>query len=90
RPGVYTHSTDPAARRRERAHRVAAANRVLKYYGLVLADWQGASFVLSTHTGRTEMVENLAHLWAVAERLLGRPCDPLDTGLIARMEADRG
>jgi hypothetical protein len=88
RPGVFTRNTDAAARRRERAHRVAVANRILKHYGMVLADWQGASFVLSTRTGRTEMVENLAHLWAAAERLAGRSCDPLDENLVSRLEAE--
>jgi hypothetical protein len=90
RSGVFTRNTDAAARRRERAHRVAAANRILEHYGLVLADWQGASFILSTRTGRTEMVENLAHLWTAAERLLGRPCDPLDEALLDRLEAGHG
>jgi hypothetical protein len=90
RPGVFTRNTDVAARRRERAHRVAVANRILKHYGMALVDWQGASFVLSTSTGRTEMIESLAHLWAAAERLLGRPCDPLDDSLIACLEADHG
>jgi hypothetical protein len=90
RPGVFTRNTDAAARRRERAHRVVVANRILKHYGMALADWQGASFVLSTSTGRTEMVESLSHLWAAAERLLGRPCDPLDEGLMVRLEADHG
>jgi hypothetical protein len=88
--GGAEHWTDAAARRRERAHRVAGANRIVRHYGLALADWQGAAFVLSTRTGRSEMVESVAHLWPAAERLLGRPCDPLDEGLIARLEADRG
>ena len=88
RPGVFTRNTDSAARRRERMHRVAAANRILKYYGMTLVDWQGRSFVLSTATGKTEMVDNLSHLWAAAERLIGRPCDPLDEDLIARLETE--
>ena len=71
-------------------HRVAAANRILKHYGMTLADWQSASFVLSTATGKTEIVDNLSHLWAAAERLLGRPCDPLDEELIARLETGLG
>jgi hypothetical protein len=87
---VFTPNTDAAARRRERARRVAVANRVLKHYGMTLADWQGTSFVLSTSTGRTVLVESLLHLWAAAERLLGRPCDPLDQNLVARLEADHG
>ena len=31
-----------------------------------------------------------AHLWMAAERLLGRPCDPLDGEVIALMERDLG
>jgi hypothetical protein len=90
RPGIFSRNTDPAARRRERMHRVAAANRVLAYYRMNLADWQGSAFVLSTATGKTEIVDNLAHLWMAAERLLGRPCDPLDPELIALMERELG
>jgi hypothetical protein len=90
RPGVFTRNTDAAARRRERMNRVAAANRVLACYRMNLADWQGSAFVLSTATGKTEIVDNLAHLWIAAERLFGRPCDPLDEELIAFMERELG
>lgn len=90
RPGVFTRNTDGLARRRERMARVEAANRILKLYGLSLSDWQGASFVLSTATGRTELVDNLAHLWAAAEKLAGRPCDPLDPAVIARLRDGNG
>src|SRR5271157_3860366 len=69
RPGVFSRNTDAASRHRERMHRVAAANRILKHYGMTLADWQGASYVLSTATGKTEIVDNLSHLWATAEGL---------------------
>jgi hypothetical protein len=90
RPGVFTRNTDAASRRRERVNRVAAANRVLAHFQMNLADWQGSAFVLSTATGKTEIVDNLAHLWLAAERLLGRPCDPLDEQLIALMERELG
>jgi len=90
RPGVFTRNTDAASRRRERMNRAAAANRVLKHYAMNLADWQGSAFVLSTATGKTEIVDNLAHLWMAAERLLGRPCDPLDEELVALMERELG
>ena len=88
RPGVFTRGTDPASRRRERMSQVAAATRVLKHYGVTVADWQGSAFVLSTATGKTEIVDNLVHLWIAAERLLGQPCDPLDAALIALMERE--
>lgn len=90
RPGVYSRAPDPAARRRDRARRVVIANRVLALYGLRLADWQGSAFMLSTATGRTEMVDNLAHLWAVAGQAAGRACDPLDPDLLARLGGTGG
>jgi hypothetical protein len=90
RPGLFTRNVDGLQRRRERAHRIACASRVLNYYGLTLSDWQASSYVLSTATGKTEIVDNLSHLWATAEKLLGRPCDPLDPDLILRLETTGG
>ena len=90
RPGVFTRNVDSLQRRRERLHRVACARRVLGCFGLTLEDWQGASYVLSTATGKREIVDNLAHLWSTAEKLVGRPCDPLDPALIRHLEAGRG
>ena len=90
RPGVFTRNTDAASRRRERISQVAAANQVLKHYRVILADWQGTAFVLSGATGKTEIVDNLGHLWTAAERLTGRPCDPLDPELNTAMERELG
>src|SRR5215472_12917574 len=90
RPGVFTRNIDAASRRRERVRQVAAANRVLKHYRVSLADWQGTAFVLSTATGKVEIVDNLGHLWTAAERLTGRPCDPLNAELITAMERELG
>lgn len=90
RPGVFTRNTDSTSRHRERMRRVTSANRILTHFGMSLTDWQGASFLLSTRTGKTEIIDNLAHLWAQAEALCGRPCDPLDPDLLARLEAGDG
>ncbi len=73
-------------RRQERLYRVGLANTVLKHYGLSLRDWQGTGYVLSTHTGMSVMVDHLAAMWPVAARLAKRPCDPLDSALIAALE----
>jgi hypothetical protein len=86
RPGAFTRNTGPIERRRERARRVTLANRILRPIGLSLSDWQGTSFLLSTRTGKTELVDNLAHLWGAAERLLGRPIDPLDPDFLERLD----
>jgi hypothetical protein len=90
RPGVFTRNVDARQRRRERVNRVACAQKVLGFYGLTLSDWQASSFILSTRTGKTEIVDNLTHLWAAAEKLTGRPCDPLDPRLLERLEATGG
>jgi hypothetical protein len=50
----------------------------------------GTAFVLSTATGRTEIVDNVGHLWTAVERLTGKPCDPLDAELIHAMERELG
>jgi hypothetical protein len=89
REDVYTRNADPMRRRRERAERVRLANRVLGLYGMRLSDWQGASFLLSTFTGKNEIVEDLGHLWPAAEKLSGRVCDPLADELLRQLEAGR-
>jgi hypothetical protein len=90
RPGVYTRNADPIGRRRERIRRVRIANQVLAQFGMALSDWQGAAFLLSTRTGKTEIIADLGHLWPAAERLSGRVCDPLDLPVIERMERHHG
>ena len=87
RPGAFTRNTGPLERRRERARRVTAANRVLGAFGMVLSDWQGSAFLLSTRTGKTVLVGDLGHLWVSAEALAGRALDPLDQALLQRLEA---
>ncbi len=86
RPGVYTRNAAPIDRRRERAKRVRIANHVLAPFGMALADWHGTSFLLSTRTGKTEIIPDLGHLWPAAERLIGRVCDPLALPVIERLE----
>jgi hypothetical protein len=90
RPGVYTRNASHIERRRERASRVRVANKILAHFGLVLSDWLGASFLLSTRTGKTEIIADLGHLWPAAERLSGRVCDPLAPSLIERLERRHG
>ncbi|MEZ5933475.1 MAG: hypothetical protein R3F54_16280 [Alphaproteobacteria bacterium] len=74
--------------RQERHARIALANRVLRHYRLKLSDVAGRSYLLSSATGRQAIVPDVMAMWTEAEKLLGRPCDPLDPDLIARLEAD--
>ena len=96
--GAEMHWTDAAAqpntfggqaqptRRQERFARIELANSVLRHYGLKLGDFEGKNYVLRSATGRQELVPHLPGMWAAAERLAGRPCDPLDPVLIAALE----
>jgi hypothetical protein len=82
-------SGELSTRRARRLARVRTANLVLNQFGLALADWEGANYLLSSRTGRTEIIDNLTQVWQAAERILGRACDPLDPSLIARIEQIR-
>jgi hypothetical protein len=87
---VYTRNVDVIERRRERRNRMRIANAILAQFGMALSDWQGSSFLLSTRTGKTEIIADLGHLWPAAERLSGRICDPLALPVIERLERRNG
>ncbi len=89
REGVYVRFDDPAGRRRERARRIREANLILGLFGVSLSDWQADSYVLSTRTGKSEVVADLAALWPAAEKLVGRPLDPLDPKVLEQRERAR-
>ena len=69
----------------ERRHRVAVANAVLEPFGVRCAEWQGR-LTVSGRTGRSTVVDHLGALWPAAEKMAGRPIDPLDLAVIERVE----
>jgi hypothetical protein len=69
----------------ERRHRVEVANAVLEPFGIRCAEWQGR-FTVAGRTGRSLIVDHLGALWPAAEKLAGRPIDPLDPAVILRAE----
>jgi hypothetical protein len=71
--------------RRARVFRVRLLNRVLAHFGLRLDDWGGRTYVLRDRKGRSVVVGDLGSLWLEAERLAGRPLDPLDPALVAAL-----
>jgi hypothetical protein len=82
---VNEHWAEQEGGRRGRVMRVRLVNRVLAFYGLRLDDWSGRVWVLRDGKGRTAVVADLGSLWAEAERLAGRPLDPLDPDLVATL-----
>ncbi|KQS81310.1 hypothetical protein ASG25_07515 [Rhizobium sp. Leaf384] len=71
----------------ERMRQAAAANRVLALRGLKLSVWADR-FVLRGPTGRSVVVDHLGTLWTAADSL-GACVDPLDAGLMSRLEDDQ-
>ncbi|MCE2494779.1 MAG: hypothetical protein J4F40_19665 [Alphaproteobacteria bacterium] len=53
-----------------------------------MSDWAATSFVLRSHTGQTSLVDNLTEVWAAAEALGKRDCDPLDEDLLTALSED--
>ena len=75
------HWSDAGGGRRTAVIRTALLERVLAHWGLGVREWAG-QYVVTDGKGRSEVAEDLAGLWAAAERLAGRPLDPLATGLV--------
>lgn len=71
--------------RRARTFRTALLDRVLGHFGLSLQDWAGGVYVLRDRKGACAVVQDVGAVWREAERLLGRPLDPLDAGLVAEL-----
>jgi hypothetical protein len=61
----------------ERQRRVRLVNLLLRPTYIKLVDL-GSQLSLQSPTGRIELVEGLAHVWAAADRLSSIPVDPLD------------
>lgn len=96
--GSSTHWTDAAGRpefersgvkvtrRSEREKRVGLLNRILKSHGVRVLDWGGNSFVVENSEGKSENAYTLSAIWNAADRLSDPPLDPLDPGLLSRIE----
>ena len=79
------HWAEEGGGRRARVFRVALLNRVLSHYGLALSDWAGSVYTLRDAKGRSAVVSDLGTFWSEAEKLAGRPLDPLDPELVAAL-----
>ncbi len=66
--------------RGERLHRTKIVNAALAPLRMRLSDFQASNYILSSPTGRREIVDDIGAVWGAVERLRGRPLDPLDPG----------
>lgn len=80
-PDTFASRAVQTTHRRERQERTRLANRVLQHYGLKLSDFSGSSYVLSSRTGKSKIVQNITEVWMAAEEMTGKGCDPLDAAL---------
>jgi hypothetical protein len=85
-PAAFARRRETHTLARERQARVRLLNAVLRHYGLGVADWAGGGYLLSSRTGRTELVGDLGRLWSAAERMSGKTLDPLDERLLAALD----
>ncbi|WP_119165379.1 hypothetical protein [Algihabitans albus] len=85
-PEAFGDGAGGRTRRGERLYRVRLVNEVLQGFALDLSDFQGTSFVVSSRTGRSEMVGDLMAVWPTAEQMIGRKLDPLDPEVVTRLE----
>lgn len=76
-------------RQRTRLHRAKLSNKILQYYRLKLEDWNGSKFVLRDLKGNQEIVHDLGALWGTAEKMLGRPVNPLDPHLLQQIQEEQ-
>lgn len=73
----------------DRAYRLKLINRILRHYGCKADDWAGGQYLVHSHRGRTEVVEQLPQIWMTVEDIAAKPVDPLDPKLLS-MLADAG
>jgi hypothetical protein len=92
-PAAQGHWTDAGAgsafdRIRGRLQRAHILASVLTSYDLtVYDDGSGSGFTLASRTGHQVVVNTLSELWEVAERIIGRPVDPLDSCFVDEAQA---
>ena len=73
-------------RRAERQQQVRVCNALLHPQRLRLDDWQGSALVLSSPTGKREVLNSLPEVWATAQAMSGTAIDPLDPALWAWLD----
>jgi hypothetical protein len=89
-PGHWTEAgiAGRSERLRARFRRAEILKAILPAYGLTAHDGGLVPGIqISTLSGAEAIVEDLAEVWSVAERLAGRPIDPLDPRFISGDEA---
>ncbi len=72
----------------ERQRRIALVNRLLTGSGVRLSE-QGKKFIVRSATGRTELVDDLGHIWPAADLLVGAKMDPLGDEFLEALRGEK-
>lgn len=70
----------------ERQRRVRLVNMLLRAGRSQVVD-TGSILVLRSPTGRTEVVDSLAHVWTAVEKVGMSAVDPLDERVLAQLQS---
>lgn len=92
-PGHWTEAGSDKSfdRLQARYRRANLLRTVLRSHGLTAHDDATTpGITISTQTGRHEIVHDLSAVWEVAEKLIGRPIDPLAPQFICEEEDAAG
>lgn len=85
-PAQVSQGESESLRRQHRHARTQLIKGVLAHYGLdVRDDLSATNYILDNRKGVQLVVASLAELWPAAARMAGRPLDPLDSALLARL-----
>ena len=77
------------SRAADRARRRHLLKSILGTYGLDYSDDPGGvTSLVRDRKGSVQLVRGLDETWTAAARLIGRPLDPLDPALLARLNED--
>ena len=90
---AHRDSFTPDARRTVRAERqarVRLVNALLAPFRVRVADWAASSYLVTSATGRSEIVDDIQAVWTAVERLRGAPLDPLDARFLAALAKGTG
>jgi len=90
-PGHWTEAGAATApdRLRARFRRAQVLRSILPAYGLTAHDGaQVPGIQVSTLSGNQVIARDLEEVWVTAERLIGRPVDPLDSRFIGGEDDD--
>jgi hypothetical protein len=77
-------------RKRMRMHRTKLCNLVLQPYNLKLEEWNNSKYILRDKKGRTVVIHDLGSMWRMAEKIIGKPIDPLSQELLSRLKQNTG